>query len=147
VLKKAISAGVLSVLSSGFVPAHADQPPGAKDCEAHFTTEGNFLTGRKYSTWIEIAGVVKPDAYSRLYASVAKDGWTIVNADKDAGVISAAQNVSYGKGSQAPMVILVEDSGSGAKVTATFRIGGGQSAKEETIRTKLCGYLGAAASS
>jgi hypothetical protein len=147
VLKKVVSASILSVLSFGFTAAHADELSGAKDCETHFTTEGSFLTGKKYSTWIEFAGVAKADAYSRVYASIAKDGWNIANADKDAGVISAAQNVSYGKGSQAPMVILVEGSKSGSKVTATFRTGGGQTAKEETIRTKLCTYLGAAAAS
>jgi hypothetical protein len=147
VLKRTVSTAILVALSSAFVTAHADEAADAKDCQAHFTTEGGFLTGRKYSTWIELADVTKADAYSRVYASIAKDGWSIASSDKEAGIISAAQNVSYGKGSQAPMVVIVEATKSGSKLTATFRTGGGQSAKEETIRTKLCSYLGAAPTS
>ena len=146
-LKKTVFAGILAVLGAQIMTAHADETPATKDCQAHFATEGSFLAGRKYSTWVEFADVAKADAYSRVYSSIAKDGWNIVNADKEAGVISAAQNVSYGKGSQAPMVVVIEAAKSGSKVTATFRTGGGQTAKEETIRTKLCSYLGAASAS
>jgi hypothetical protein len=43
------------------------------------------------------------------------------------------------------MLIVVETSKDGSKATATVRTGGGQMSKEETIRTKLCSYLAAAA--
>jgi hypothetical protein len=145
VLPKIVLAASLAAVLFGTVNcAEADESGFAKDCQTHFASEGSFLVGRKYSTWIEFPAVLKDDAYSRVYASIAKDGWNIVNADKPAGVISAAQNVSYGKGSQAPMVLVIETAGTGSKVSATFRIAGGQTAKEETIRTKLCVYLGAA---
>jgi hypothetical protein len=141
VLKVIVSAGLLAVIGMGANLVRADEAA----CQAHFTSEGSFFTGKKYSTWLEFPAVTKSDAYSRIYTTVAKDGWNIVNSDKDAGVLSAAQSVSFGKGSQAPMLIVVETSKDGSKATATFRTGGGQMSKEETIRTKLCSYLGAAA--
>jgi hypothetical protein len=64
-------------------------------------------------------------AFSRIYGAVAKDGWSIGSSDKEAGVLSAPQSVSYGKGTVAPMAILVETVKNGSKVTATFRTGGG----------------------
>jgi hypothetical protein len=128
-------------LYAGGSVGRTDDVSGANDCQTHFTIEGNFLTGKKYSTWVLLSGVAKADAYARVYASVAKDGWSIVNADRSAGIISAAQGVSYGKGSQAPMVIVVADSGKGSRVSVTFRTGGAQVAAEQTVRTKVCSYL------
>lgn len=141
VLKIVVSAGLLTAIGVVTNLAHANDAANNSTCQSHFTSEGNFLTGRKYSTWLEFPTVSKADAYSRIYTSVAKDGWNIVSSDKGAGVLSAAQSVSFGKGSQAPMSIVVETVRDGSKVTATFRIGGGQSTKEGTVRTKLCGYL------
>jgi hypothetical protein len=130
------------------VQAHADTPAAAynpADCEAHFTNEGSFLAGHKFSTWVEMPGVAKADAFSRTSVALSKDGYTIVSADKEGGIISASQSVSFGKGSTAPLVVVVEPSKtSGSKLTATFRTGGGQTAKAEIVRTKLCEYLGAA---
>ncbi|MEA3177543.1 MAG: hypothetical protein QOI59_1066 [Gammaproteobacteria bacterium] len=135
------SAGLCMTLGIVLSVGRADEVPSAIDCQTHFTTEGNFLTGRKYSTWVLLPGTAKAVAYTRVYSSIAKDGWSIVNADKDAGIISAAQGVSYGRGSQAPMTIVVEDDEKGSRVSVTFRTGGAQTAREETVRTKLCSYL------
>ena len=143
-MPRSVFLGVILICASGvMVGAHAQD--AGKDCLSHYTAEGNFLTGKKFSAWAAYADVPKADAYSRIYASLAKDGWTIVNADKEAGIISASQQVSFGKGSTAPLVILVEPDKSGSKATATFRIGGGQATSGDTVKTKLCGYLDAAA--
>ena len=113
-------------------------------CLEHFTSEGNKFSGRMYTTWLEFPNVKKAAAYTKIYASVAKDGWTIVSSDKDAGILSASQQVSYGRGATNPLVVVVEDSGRGSKATVTFRLGGGQSASLNTIKKKLCEYIGAA---
>jgi len=137
----AIFAG-LAALNLGSMTAHADTP--AADCQAHFTSEGSLFAGKKFTTWVEFSNVAKLEAYSRAYTAIAKDGYQIVSADKDAGVISASQSVSFGKGTTAPLVVVVEPSNTtGSKLTATFRIGGGQTVKAETVRAKLCEYLGA----
>jgi hypothetical protein len=128
-------------------PAWADESAAGTDCAGHFTIEGNFLSGKKYTTWAEFAAVSKADAYSRIYATIAKDGWNITSSDKDGGVISASQSVMGGKGATAPMTIVVEAAaGGGSKATATFRIGGGQMTKEASVKEKLCAYLRSASS-
>lgn len=143
---KAIVAGFCVAFGAMSSVGRAGDVPDANDCQSHFTTEGSFLVGKKYSTWVFLSGVLKADTYTRVYSRVAQDGWSIVNADKDAGIISAAQGVSYGRGSQAPMLIVVEEAGKGSRVSVTFRTGGAQMVREETVRTKLCSYLASAAS-
>jgi hypothetical protein len=146
VITKSLRASLCIALSAIPIIAGADEIPSALDCQTHFTTEGNFFTGRKYSTWVLLPAVSKGEAYARIYSSIAKDGWSILNADKDAGIISSTQGVSYSKGSQAPMMVTVEVAGKGSRVSVTFRTGGAQLAREETLRTILCSYLGAAMS-
>jgi hypothetical protein len=138
--------GFCVLMCALFSVGHAVDVSDAEGCQSHFTTEGNFLTGKKISTWVLLSGATKADVYSRVYSRVANDGWRILNADKDAGIISAAQGVSYGGGSQVPMTIVVEAAGKGSRVTVTFRTGGAQMVKEETIRAKLCSYLASAVS-
>ena len=138
--------GFCVLMCALFSVGHAEDVSDAEGCQSHFTIEGNFLTGKKFSTWVLLSGATKADAYSRVYSRVANDGWSILNADKDAGIISAAQGVLYGRGSQVPMTIIVEAAGRGSRVAVTFRTGGAQMAKEDTIRTKLCSYLASAVS-
>jgi hypothetical protein len=142
---KTLTASLISSLYLGLSAAHADA--SFTDCRAHFVSEGSFLAGKKFSTWVELSDTTKPDAYSHAYAAVAKDGFQIVSSDKEAGILSASQAISFGKGATAPLVIVVEPSASGSKLTATFRIGAGQVAKADAIRDKLCEYLGAAPAS
>ena len=132
----------LIALAIGGVAGGADAPSTGADCAANFKMEGNFLAGKKYSTWTEYAAVSKADLFSRVVTNVAKDGWTINSSDKETGIISASSTVSYGKGSVAPLTIVIEPSGNGSKATATFHVGGGQTAKEATVRDKICSYIG-----
>jgi hypothetical protein len=117
---------------------------GADSCTGHFTKEGSFLTGRTYSTWLLAPSTTKDDAFSRVSVAIAKDGWSITSSDKATGIISAATSVTVGKGSTAPLTVVVEGSGAGSKLTATFHTAGGQAASEDTTRSKLCTYLSAA---
>lgn len=135
----ALTIGVAVNASAADTPT---PPADGTDCAGHFTSEGSFFSGKKYSTWADFAAVSKADLYSRIYSNIAKDGWTITSADKEAGIISASQSVSYGKGTTAPLVIVIETSGTGSKATATFRVGGGQTTKEATVKQKLCSYFG-----
>jgi hypothetical protein len=138
-----ISVGLLAACSVGLNTVYAETP--AADCQAHFTSEGNFFSGKKFTTWVKSASITKPDAYTRALTAVSKDGYQIVSQDKDTGIISATQSVSFGNGAAAPLIIVVEPSKTtGSKSTATFRIGAGQFAKAETVRSKLCEYLSAA---
>lgn len=128
--------------ATGVASADTGAAAGGADCADHFTAEGNFLTGKKFTTWADFSTVSKADLYTRIYSNLAKDGWQITSSDKDSGIISASQSVSFGKGSTAPLTVVIETSGTGSKATATFRIGGGQSTKTETVKQKLCEYFG-----
>jgi hypothetical protein len=149
-IKRYLLRTLLASCCSLVVTAHADTPAPAAaynpaDCDAHFTNEGSFLAGHKFSTWVEMPTVAKNDAFSRTSIALSKDGYTIVSSDRDGGIISASQSVSFGKGSTAPLMVIVEPlNTNGSKLMATFRIGGGQTVKAEIVRAKLCEYLGAA---
>jgi hypothetical protein len=132
----------LLALAIGGTAGAADAPPAGADCAGHFTVEGSFFAGKKFSTWADFAAVSKADLYTRVYTNIAKDGWNITSSDKEAGIISASQSVSYGKGTVAPLTIVIETAGTGSKATATFHIGGGQATKEDTVKQKLCSYFG-----
>jgi len=125
--------------------AHAAEPSDAGECQSHFSEQGSVFSGKQYATWVAFPMVAKLDAYTRVYSAIAKDGWTINSADRDAGIISATQSVSFGKGSTAPLTIVVEALNGGSKVSFSFRIGGGQVAKASAIRMKMCAYLNAVA--
>jgi hypothetical protein len=116
----------------------------AATCESHFTQAGSFLTGKKASTWLDLAGVAKSDAYSRILVTLNKDGWAVQQQDKDAGIINASQQVSFGKGAAAPLSVVIESADAGSKATITFSTAGGQMASKETMKTKMCAYLVAA---
>ena len=132
----------LLALAIGGAAGAADAPPAGADCAGHFTAEGSFFAGKKFSTWADFAAVSKADLYTRVYTNIAKDGWNITSSDKEAGIISASQSVSFGKGTVAPLTIVIETAGTGSKATATFRVGGGQTTKEDTVKQKLCSYFG-----
>jgi hypothetical protein len=84
--------------AAGVAAADTPAPPAAgADCAGHFTAEGSFFAGKKFNTWAEFAAVSKADLYTRVYTNVAKDGWQITSSDKDAGIISASQSVSFGR--------------------------------------------------
>lgn len=130
---------MLAILGSTSAVA-ADERP----CIANFTTKGSFMSGKQYQTWQDLPAVNKGDAYTRIYAAIVKDGWKIAQTDKEVGVISAANEVSFGSGKSAPLNILIEAAGNGVKVSATFSTSGAVAAKTKSVQESLCGYLKAA---
>ncbi|HEX8610292.1 MAG TPA: hypothetical protein VF800_03320 [Telluria sp.] len=51
------------------------------------------------------------DAISRVMACTAVNGFTVLSSNKEAGVICAAQSVSYGSGKTVPLRITAHASG------------------------------------
>ena len=138
-----IAAFVLIVAATSLtVVAQADDLTAI--CASHFTQTGSLFSGKKSSTWLDLAGVSKSDAYSRLLISLNKDGWAVQQQDKDAGIINATQQVSFGNGAKAPLNVIVESADAGSKATITFSTAAGQAASKDTMQTKMCGYLVAA---
>ena len=111
--------------------------PDAGACKANYQDTGSFWSGHTFKTWKEYAIVSPAKAYQRSYAYLVKDGWSIVHADKDMGVISAATNVNSPEAKTAPLNVLVEEAGKGgSKVSVTFSIGGGMTAPH--VADELC---------
>ena len=127
----------LAALGSTSATAHADEAT----CIANFKTSGSFFSGKQYQTWLTLGSVTKSDAFTKIYGSLVKDGWKIGQTDKEVGVISASQEVSYGEGKSAPLNILIETEGTQTKATATFTTSGGVAAKAASVQKSLCGYL------
>jgi hypothetical protein len=130
-----IALATLATIAS--IAAHADEAT----CIANFKTTGSFFSGKQYQTWLTLGNVVKNDAYTKIYGSLVKDGWKIGQTDKEVGVITASQEVSYGEGKNAPLNILIETEGAQTKATATFTTSGGVAAKAANVQKSLCGYL------
>lgn len=113
-------------------------------CEANFTVDGGFFKGKTFKTWAEVDGVNSTDAYSKIYKHIVKDGWKIISSDKDIGVITAGQDVSYGEGNTAPLNVMVEEAGEKVKVSLSYAISGGVSAGKGAVVKSFCQTISAA---
>lgn len=113
----------------------------SSQCEGNFTVDGGFFSGKTYKTWADFPNVKPNSAFKKVYAQTVKDGWKISQADKDMGVISASQTVSYGNGKTAPLNIVVEKNGIGSKVSITYSTSGGVSSPEDAVKKDFCATL------
>lgn len=126
--------------------AKADTAASASNqgCETNFTMSGSFLSGRKYQTFQDFPKVKFADAFKRAYTFTTKNGFTVTDHDKELGVISATQSVSYGKGKTVPLTINVEDlKPSGVKVTIGYATSGGVTSPLEAIKKHFCATMAA----
>jgi len=111
-------------------------------CEANFVEDGGFFSGKTFKTWGEFPQVGTAKAYKKVYLFTVKNGYKIVQADKEMGIISASQDVSYGEGKTAPLNIVVEESGkAGSKVSMTFSTSGGVVAPSDAVKDYFCQTL------
>lgn len=66
------------------------------------------------------------------------DSWAITNTDKDLGIISASQMVSFGEGKTVPLNIGFEPKGASVNVSMTYSTSGGVTAPLESIQKYFC---------
>ena len=82
-----------------------------------------------------------PDkAFKKAYQKVLGDGYKIIIADKDMGLISAQRNVT-GSDKTVPLNVLVGERGRGSRVSLTFATSGGLAFGQEAVQAGLCGIL------
>ena len=116
-----------------------DQEPKCRPCEANFSVDGSFFKGKTYKTWQEYTGVDYDKTFRSVAQYLASNGWGTVNPNKEAGLISAQQQVIMGHGSTAPLNIVVKEKKGGIiHVEAVFSTAGMQMASEDTVREELC---------
>ena len=129
---------VLSWSAFAFSASSASDAPD--ECAANFSVSGNFFAGKQYKTSATLPGVRAETAYKKAYASLVKKGYQITHADKDVGMISAAQQVSFSQGGKtAPLNILIEAvPRAGSKITFSFSTAGGLTASGDTVRDEFC---------
>ena len=129
---------VLAPLLSTVATSHAADTQ--EECVVNFSESGSFFSGKQYKTSASLPGVKTGIAFKRAYASIAKSGYQITQADKEIGVISAAQQVSYSQGGKtAPLNVVIQpELGSNSKVAFSFSTAGGLKASSDTVRDEFC---------
>ena len=135
-MKPALFYAALAFVSAG---ASAAEP-----CLENFKVEGNFLIGKVYKTSAVVAGVRQSDAFNRALAATVANGFTVTASDKDAGVISAAQSVSSGKGKTVPLSVILQPDGSNLKISMSYATPGGVMSPEGAIKQHFCQTIAAA---
>jgi hypothetical protein len=114
-------------------------PKDTRPCVSNFTVDGSFFKGTAYKTWQEHDGVTYDTAFRKVAQAVAANGWGTVTSNKDTGIVSASQAVTMGKGSVAPLnVIVQEKSSKTVRIEVNFNTGPGQKASEDVARDGLC---------
>ncbi|MAZ66374.1 MAG: hypothetical protein CMF25_04630 [Kangiellaceae bacterium] len=142
------SIGIASVLSvivlSGCASGGGVQKLETTDtraCAQNFTYDGSFLAGRTFKTKDIVKGVNPKTAIKRAAKYTAEDGWNIANIDKEMGIISASQNVSFGDGKTAPLTISVDSSSGGSEVRMSYSISGGVTAPVDAVKDHFCATI------
>ncbi|UUY09127.1 hypothetical protein LRS11_03565 [Pseudomonas sp. J452] len=116
-----------------------------EDCSSNFSVEGSFFKGKVYKTSAELPAIKPEAAFRKAYIYTSANGFTISSADKEMGVISASQGVSYGQGKSVPLNIQIEPVGSGSKISMLYSTSGGVSSPDDAVKKHFCSTIAEAA--
>lgn len=112
-------------------------------CIVNFSTAGSFLTGKQFKTYEVFPRVKKSNAFDQLVATIASSGYQVTSSNKEAGIISANQTVSFGQGKTVPLNAVVKDSPpGGARVDLVFTLSGGLATSADAVQMEFCKILG-----
>lgn len=125
------------ILASFFISGKSS----ATECNLDLVKSGNFLSGTVYKSTIDLPTAAPDAAWQGAQNHIAKDGWTIQQADIAAGVITA-QNARAAR--PTPLSVLIEKLGTGAKLSITYTTPSGSSSPDQAIRTAFCNLAEAA---
>ncbi len=127
-----------------FMTSCATAPPtklqtdDKRACAQNFTYEGSFLVGRTFKTHQFVSKVSNDDAVARAAKFLAKDGYSITNVDKELGIISASQDVTYGDGKTVPLNVIIDSADAGVNVSISFAVSGGLSTNASIAQDYFC---------
>ncbi|MEZ9701106.1 hypothetical protein AB4455_25585 [Vibrio sp. 10N.261.46.E12] len=107
-------------------------------CVKNFTHEGNMVLGNTFKTNALIENVSKKSAFEKVSKYVAMDGWHITYSDKDLGIISGSQTVSFGEGKSAPLNILINAKGQDSEISISFSTSMGVYSPSESVMNNFC---------
>ena len=125
--------------------AKAALPVDNRECAQNFTFDGSFWAGRTFKSHATAQGVSQATGMQRAARYLTSNGWSITNTDKDLGIISASQTVSYGQGKTVPFNVVMEAQGNALRVSTTYVLSGGVTSPAEAVRDEFCNVIGAVA--
>lgn len=135
-----IRASAALALVSALFPIAAQ----AADCDRNFASSGSMLTGQTYKTFATLPNVSADSAYDSAYQIIAKQGFSIGQADRNARVISALNSGSR-PGRQIPLNATIESTPHGATISLTFSTPPGAFSPADGIKAEFCKIIAAAA--
>lgn len=106
-------------------------------CERNFSTSGSIVSGKTFTTFSVLPDTSPAKAFAKAYQVLLSEGFHIEGADDKQGTITAYQNVDYSV-KTAPLNVLVEPAGSGAKLTFVFLAPGGLYTPEAGAMSQFC---------
>lgn len=138
-MKKIITYSALILLTGCVSTGSAkNNNEGLKPCVKNFTHEGNMVLGSKFKTNALIKGVKNKSAFKKISKYIVMDGWHITHSDKDLGIISASQTVSFGDGESAPLNISIDDKGKDSEVEISFTTSMGVYSPSKSVMNSFC---------
>ena len=118
-----------------------------RPCVANYSTEGGFWTGKQFKTHEDFPALEKNAAFDKLVASIASSGWQVENSNKDLGIISASNTVSYGQGKTVPLnAVITNLKPRGIRVELVFTLSGGLATSADSVQEEFCKYLASVSS-
>lgn len=116
-----------------------------RPCVSNYSIAGGFWTGKQFKTFEDFPTVTKATAIDKLVASIASSGYQITNSNKELGIISASQTVSYGEGKTVPLNAVVSSNTSGdIRVEIVLSLSGGLATSADSVQEKFCKILASA---
>ena len=115
-------------------------PLVAQTCETTFARNGNPVTGLKFTATHSVAELSMPDAINQLRGIVLTRGYDVLATEPEAGNLLLESPQSANQRSF-PLVAQVTSEGQVATVQLRANLRGGVRAKEEDVRTEMCGIL------
>ena len=144
IMKKTTGIALIFIILLFFLTSCAMAPPtklqtdDKRACVQNFTYDGSFLAGRTFKTHQFVNKVSKNDAVTKAAKFLAEDGYSITNINKELGIVSASQSVSYGQGKTVPLNVTIDPVNAGVNVSISFSISGGLTANASTVQDFFC---------
>lgn len=118
------------------------KPTDNRACVANFSTDGGFWAGKQFKTFEDFSSISKANAFDGVITTITSNGYQVVNANKELGIISANQTVSFGHGKTVPLNTVVKNNNSGGvRVELSFSLSGGLITSSDSVQEEFCKIL------
>ncbi len=112
----------------------------------NYQVEGSYLAGRRFSNW-DIVPVAADVAFKRIKIEGVSSGLTLVNEDKESGLLMFQQSVSGGKRGEITLpwnVVISPEGKTSSKVKITKNTPAGYMTGEKFQKDSMCAVINSA---